>query len=743
MSGFTFRKESVLPNHNPSSPFYHNLPPYDSIPIDQLVDFFKYWKYFIRAIIIYFKEITLVKQLEANLHYQLLSSVQFPGCRDLPTKIIHEINIANTVTTPPRELKKTLSNSSLNSLNNGSTTSLTPAPLTPARPPLLKSMSANNSSFLFKNATTNNFHKKNASAHSIKSFNESSASLPDSPPTSTDINTNDVKIPPHFFPEDSLYTNLPAILLSHHHTEYNRNMKLHRDLNNKLIPRLESLLKKLSSKIKEIKTTLKNESFANTDLSKEISRTGKVVARYMSAVETYSDNSPVINGKKEGGDLEGEAILDDPLLVKLKLDFQLKSQLLVENYMFASYVNLQNISRDLYIYINKELNWIVDKFGKLQLNNDYYQFLKSQISPSPQSDWEYFISNNPNFLNVYKSTPNNPKREIRKFNDIELPYSNSVHNKCLRSGLLYKKSKLLKSYNLYYYVLSCNYLHEFKYETEGLSSKKVKQGKLGGFITHDMEPIHSYNLNECAIIDEDDSGFKFQLARNSNAFKKIKFKCVDEQEYVGWVDDLRELLRFGCHHYGRFSMLQNRLSMNEQPKEEQKQEGRNKKGLSLNLNDNALANAFVPQIKTPSFEPRDTSFAFTSTSNSGSNNSSPTSTPMGKSPNISSLNLAAQHQEFLEFQQKLMSRKQQSSIDELQSKLQSYQEQQQQHPQQQFSSYLSNDSLDSYSLGKGSVTMKQKGNANFTFPVDDEDNSIDPNSHVESTSLPALMVSDH
>ncbi|RLV93492.1 40S ribosomal protein S28-B [Spathaspora sp. JA1] len=747
-SGFKFHKESILPNHNPTSPFYHNLPQYDSIPIDQLVDFFKYWKYFIKAILYYFKEIALVKQLESNLQYQLISSVQFPGCKDLPTKIIHDINIVNAVTSPPRELKKNLSSSSLSSLNGSSTltTITTPANNSvPVRPQLAKSKSSTNSSFLFKNVTTNNFHKKNASVNSIRSFTESTSSLPirpDSPPATTagntDLNTNDVKIPPHFFPQDSLYTNLPAILLSHHHTEYNRHNKLFKDLNNKLIPRLETLLKKLSTKIKEIKTTLKNESFANTDLSKEISVTGKYVARYMSAIETYSDISPVIRGKKESldGDHEDEQqpVLDDPLLVKLKLDYQLKSQLLVENYMFASYVNLQNISRDLYLFVTKELNWIVDKFGKLQLNNDYYQFLKSQISSSPQTDWEYFITNNPNFVNIYKSTQLNSKKEVRKFDDIELPYSNSIHNKCLRSGLMYKKSKLLKSYNLYYYVLSCNYLHEFKYDAEDLT-KKPKQGKkLGGFITHDMEPINSYNLNDYSIVvGEDDSSLKFQLVKNNNKYKRIIIKCIDNQDYTNWIQDLQELLRYGSNHYARFSMLQARLavnvsvdvqpSVNAAPEQPPQQNQRNKHGLSLDLNDNnhmTLGGVFTPQIKTPLFEAQETNpFTFTTTgSTSDSNTSSPSSTPSGKSPNISSLSLSTQHQEFLEFQQKLINRKQQQSIDELQGKLLSYQQNQ-----------LENNPFTSDSRLEHPVTMKQNGNANFSMNEDDYEDSITGDRH--------------
>lgn len=96
------------------------------------MEFFKLWKYFIKSIIYYFKEILLVKELEANLNYQLISAVQFPGCKDLPNKILHDIKLntpglmnnggAGTLLpknnhTPTKEVKRNLSSSSLSSMS--------------------------------------------------------------------------------------------------------------------------------------------------------------------------------------------------------------------------------------------------------------------------------------------------------------------------------------------------------------------------------------------------------------------------------------------------------------------------------------------------------------------------------------------------------------------------------------------------------------------------------------------------
>lgn len=644
---FKFSKEKILPNSNPRSPFYSNLPPHDSKPIDTLIEFFKFWKYFIKSIIYYFKEILLVKELEANLNYQLINAVQFPGCKDLPQRILHDINIGiqKSNTTPTKEMRKTLSGTSLSSMNSNATAiggagagnnsnsgagagaggnGITPmnshnipsGPITGAsangqrlmaaagntsgaagnpggglekgqRPGLFKTKSSSNQSFLKKNAT--NLHKRNTSLSSLnplphlangqhhthqqlqyQQYQQTQGGA-STPPLITSQNTNDVQIPQHMFPENSLFTSLPALLLSSHHTAYTKNSKLHKDLATKLIPRLEVLLKQVSHKIKEIKNSLRNDSFANTDLSKEISQTGQVLSRYMTSIEIYCGSKPVIKDIKtedENGTPiveDGEfAALDDPLLLKLKVDSRLKTQLVFENYMFASYLNLQNISRDLFTYLLKELNLVVDKFGKLDLNTEFYQFLKTKISTSSTKDWEYFISHNPAFVNPYGETEFNPHRESRNFKVVDLPYAQSVQNKCIRFGTMYKKSKLMKSYTRNYYVLSCNYLHEFRFDNE-VSTKKqnnsAKKEKIGGFIGYEDEPEKSYNLNDYAITVKDEGSFKFIMTKKSTKSKRT-FKCLNEADFRSWFDDLSELLKFGSDHYARFAYIERKAMQN-------------------------------------------------------------------------------------------------------------------------------------------------------------------------------------
>ena len=685
-----FNKETIVPSTLLPSPFFMNLPPANSTPIDDLISFFKYWKYFIKSLIYYFKEISLVKEVEANLHYQLINSVQFPGFKDLPNKVLLEINGKDGLSSPPgttptKEMKKIPSSGSLNTMNtnvsnvsNGSkgasvnfansssansiastNTSNGAGGATssgPSRPGLLKTKS--NNSFLKSIPSNQSLHKRNMSFPSKPT-----------PPVAAHHH-NDIKVPKNFFPEDSLFNNLPPLLLNYHQKAYQTHHKLHKDLNNKLIPRLETLLKNLTSKIKEIKSSLKNESFSNTELAKEVSETGQVLYQYMDAVERYSNKIPVLKKKlllkEDRQEEEDDGVKDDPFLIKLLVDYQIKNQLIHENYMFASYVNLQNISKDLFTYVLKELNFAVDKFGKLAFNLEFYTYLKSKISVSSSKDWEHFISSNPNFVNIYNSTELNPKREIRNFKSLQIPYSTSIHNKCIRFGMLYKKSKILKNYNRYYYVLSCNYLHEFRIENDengvigiapGANSnnsvstpphrKDKLKDKIGGFIGHESVPTKSYNLNDCLVKVKDEKSFKFQIIKNSNQLKKTTFKCLNIAEYNNWFGDLEQLLRFGSNHLERLNFVTEQTELKETEVAGSKQtkpvdtatkpatEPKNMDQLKLNLkNGNAgLSGIFTPTIRTPSYQAGEESNPFDQTFLSDISGNVPIATGAAESPN--------------------------------------------------------------------------------------------------------------
>ncbi|KAK6455989.1 uncharacterized protein RJT20DRAFT_95514 [Scheffersomyces xylosifermentans] len=700
----SFTKESILPASDPRSPFHINLPSFESKPIDDLVNFFKYWKYFVRSLIAYFKEIALVKEFEANLNYQLINSIQFPGYKDLPRKVLQDLNNGHNSPpsqsqsgTPPHELKKVLSSSSI--------ATVTGASQNPEKRPGLFKTKSNTTFLKHTSSVIPPLHKKTPSFGSNGTNKNANININNTnkSPAPTPYN-NDIKIAPTFFPDDSLFKCFPSLLISQHQTQYLTSLKLQRDLTNKFIPRLETLLRQLSGKIKEIKSSLRNDSFANPELAIEVSKTGQLLSRYMDSVARYNAPKPVLkkNVVLEDDmceDDEETGVLDDPFLLKLKVDYQLKNQLIMENYSYASYVNLQNIARDLLTHVLKELNIIVDKFGKLQFNQEFYQYLKTKISASSQADWEYFISHNPSFLNVYKTTPVSRKQEIRSFKTLTLPYHDSIHNKCIRFGVLYKKSKILKNYNRYYYLLTCNYLHEFRFENENGKDKEGTTGetkkntakkskeKVGGFIGHDDVPVKSYNLNDYFIKSKDDKIFKFQLTKTSNPSHKFTFKCLDATEYENWVEDLSELLKFGCRHLERFNLVESKIRGRElehakQKELKQRDTFAHERNFHLNLgsssnlvssnptSDAAFSGMFTPRVKTPigSVEgnPFDSNFFNdfpTSSYASTSTLSSPNLSPRDSLVNLANAQSLHQqqhesymkiHQEFLKQQQDLL-----------------------------------------------------------------------------------------
>lgn len=680
---YDFEKEKILPSSDSRSPFYYNLPNSEGKPIDNLIEYFKYWKYFIRALTYYFKELAIVKEFESNINLQLINAVQFPGYKDLPVKILNNIKQSSSMSpsnsqasTPTKELNKQLmgSSSSLSKQKDGK------------ERPQLHSTKSNSSIFSNPSEKSNvNFIKNTANHKRASSANNISAT------TNSNIFHNDLKIPANFYPQDSLFSNLSPMLVQHHQNNYTTSAKLYRDLTLKLIPRLDSLYKTLSLKIKEIKTSLKNESFANSDLSSEISNTGQILTEYMISVETYNKKCPVLNKKllkenKFDHDEEDiDSAINDPFLLKMQVDYQIKKQLTLENYMFASYVNLQKISQDLFTYVTKELTIILDKFGKLELNQDIYKTFKSKLLAGSSHDWEYFISHNPNFLNTYQDTPIQKKHEIRYFKNLTIPYSSSIHNKCIRSGLMYKKQKILKSYTKYYYLLTCNYLHEYKIESdekdlEGV--RKKQRDKIGGYIGYSDIPINSYNLNDLVIDVKDDTSFKFQLTTYTKSSTKITFKCVNQPDFDTWTIDLQELLKFTSKHFQRFELIESKFAQQQEELDSKKkvnvskdvskkltanekfQNQLAKDGASIDVT-SSLGEISQFQIQTPAIQYETNPFdnLVTSPESSGVNTpvnpvASPVATPMTTPP---------EHGAYLKMQQQLIqSQLNQSQLDQVQ-----------------------------------------------------------------------------
>lgn len=627
--------DSVLPLSDNRSPFHVNVPAHDSKPVLELVAYFKLWKHFIAALVAYLKDLVMAKEFELNLNLQLVGSVQFPGAKDLAFKCLQSVEKLSpqslVSSTPKGEHNKTLApvSSNVSVMSDGK------------RPGLAKTKSATsflkNQTFAHKRTGSNLSLKSESSTHSSATSNShknhsqnhshgGQHSLSTQYNGPTPINPikfapkSDVSIEPSTFPQKSLFTNMPQMLINHHMNIYAAQAKMCRELSNKLIPRLESLHKNLAIKIKEIRSLLKNDSFANPTLIKEVSKTGAIISTFAESVKRYLGPRPVLKADTDVED--DEASMGDPFLIKLRLDAQLKSQLVHENFIFASYVNLQNISRDLLNYVVKDLNGITEKLIRLVNAESVYACSSDQAIynlgltlrdklNNVDYEWNNFIANNPNFLNVYESTARSPKREIRSFRDVIVPYANSLHSKCLRCGYMYKKQKVLKSYTSFFYLLTCNYLHEFKIDNAGSAEdhkvspnhKKKQKGKVGGVVGPDDTPSKSYNLNNYSITTKSENDFKFVLTKISNPSHKFTFKCQNAKDFEAWSSELNDLLKFSNNHMKRFQFIEENLAMREQSKTPSEPSSSGtatpKRDLNLNLN-NLLSNkASLQKIMSP------------------------------------------------------------------------------------------------------------------------------------------------
>ncbi|EEQ38593.1 putative phosphatidylinositol 4,5-bisphosphate-binding protein [Clavispora lusitaniae] len=624
--------ERVLPQTDPRSPFNVNVPPQDAKPIHHLVAYFKLWKHFISALVAYLKDLVMAKEFESNLNLQLVGSVQFPGFKDLAYKCLSSVEQQISPQATPKSEKppSPASNPIVGPSAPGQENK---------RPGLAKTKSA--SSFL-KNQTF--AHHRSASSSSLKSeysgkqfpppkhAHTTNSSTPPATIAAKYVPKNDVSVDPAYFPPDSMFSGTPQALINHHMNTYSAQARLCREVTHKLIPRLENLHKNLGLKIKEIRSSLKNDSFANPTLVKEVSKTGAILSTFVSSVQRYSGPKPVL--KKEGdGDDDDAYSMSDPFLVKLRLDYQLKNQLIHENYIFASYVNLQNISKDLLTYVVKDLSSVAERMIRATNNEAVYASssenvlynmgvtLKHKLNAS-EHEWQHFISHNPNFVNTYQSTANSTKREMRRFKDIVIPFADSLHSKCLRCGFMYKKQKLIKSYTSYFYLLTCNYLHEFKIESEKEKDgekngqhnpKKKSKGKVGGFVGHNDTPTKSYNLNDYSFSVKNESDFKFVLTKISNTSSKFTFKCSNETDFINWTTDLFDLLKFGSNHLKRFKFIEEKMAMRKQDASESEKppsqddlklqlKGLLSADLSMNKiqgQPSSLSGIFTPKINSP------------------------------------------------------------------------------------------------------------------------------------------------
>ncbi len=339
-----------------------------------------------------------------------------------------------------------------------------------------------------------------------------SGSLDTNPTTSSDDPREFSFIP---FGQGSIQ-DVPDTLISYHKTAAVNSQRLIKEFNGSTIPRLEDLRRDLLIKIKEIRNL--SSDFKNS-VAKEQQLTQKYLTNYTHSL-SLAKTSSGLTGKQ------------DPYLLKLILDKQIKKQILEENYLHEAFINLQGSGRELEKVVVTELQSALKIFSQLMnlQANTILEMLCFKIDSGflvkdSTLEWDNFISRDPSFVD--------PSLQKRNVDDIIYAHMNDYLAVEVKSGYLERRSKYLKSYSRGWYVLTPTFIHEFK------SPDYLK----------DPIPLMSIALEDCQLQDfgknPSKTNVKFTLYAKTKGIShrghNWSFKADSYDSMMEWYKDLKNL----------------------------------------------------------------------------------------------------------------------------------------------------------------------------------------------------------
>lgn len=309
---------------------------------------------------------------------------------------------------------------------------------------------------------------------------------------------------------------LPTILNQYHGSLASHASRASKELTNEVIPRLEDLRRDLLVKMKEIKSL--QSDFKNS-CSKELQQTKQDMKNFLDSIEEAKYGSA----------------RQDPYLTKTILDRQIKKQLTEENFVHEAFDNLENSGAELEKVVVMEIQNALTIYARLLGEEAQLVFdcLLSKMeagffNKDPQFEWENFILRDPNFI-----VPNLP---MRKMKEIVYKGQNDPLTFEIRSGVLERRSKFLKSYSRGYYVLTPTFLHEFK----------------TGDRKKDMVPVMSLALSECSVAEHSKKGSsddRFVLHAKQNGLihrgHNWVFRADNYDTMMAWFEDLKIFASIG------------------------------------------------------------------------------------------------------------------------------------------------------------------------------------------------------
>ncbi|MCJ1381892.1 hypothetical protein MMC17_005004 [Xylographa soralifera] len=288
-----------------------------------------------------------------------------------------------------------------------------------------------------------------------------------------------------------------------------------RSIEEDVILQLTGLRSDLQQKIKEIKNL--TGDFKNA-VAKESESTRKAVQALQEALGLVDKDSGATAGR------------GDPYIVKLSVDRQVEKQIDEENYLHRAFLNLENSGRELESIVVGEIQKAYNAYaGILKREADEAYEATERLRNGPIAmrkdlEWNAFVDGNENFVD--------PRLPIRKVEYIHYPGKDAPAAAEVRSGMLERKSKYLKSYTPGWYVLSPTHLHEFK------SADRIET----------QSPVMSLYLPEQKLGSHSNtasSSHKFMLkGRQTGGMHRGHgwvFRAESRETMLAWYEDIKNL----------------------------------------------------------------------------------------------------------------------------------------------------------------------------------------------------------
>lgn len=305
---------------------------------------------------------------------------------------------------------------------------------------------------------------------------------------------------------------LPTILNQYHGTLASHASRASKELTNEVIPRLEDLRRDLLVKMKEIKSL---QSDFKNNCGRELQQTKLDMKQFLESIEEATFGTAK----------------QDPYLTKVILDKQIRKQLTEENFVHEAFDNLENSGAELEKVVVMEIQNGLTIYARL-LGEEaqlVFDILISKLdngffNKDPQFEWENFITRDPNFI-----VPNLPMRKMK-----EIVYKHQFNPLIyeIKSGVLERRSKFLKSYSKGFYVLTPSFLHEFK----------------TGDRKKDLVPVMSLALSECTVTEHSKKGSaddRFIVHAKQNGLihrgHNWVFRADNYETMMSWFEDLKVL----------------------------------------------------------------------------------------------------------------------------------------------------------------------------------------------------------